>query len=123
MTKKLIGRKPSALSCKEQGFQTRVDKGERETVRPKKYSATSPVMSVIEPFIRQSIDILIDKDGAVYADDIQDRIPRFSRKSITLWLADNGFTKSAGHNSSRWVNVNWRKAGDCCAEQKLSARV
>lgn len=52
--------------------------------------------------IRSSVDRHIDKMGAVYTDDlIQDT--SFTRERITRWLRENGFIKTAGATSKRWV--------------------
>lgn len=60
--------------------------------------------------IREAVDKHIDKLGAVYTDVIMDETD-LTRELITTWLKGNGFTKTSGHTSRRWVNELRRSNG------------
>lgn len=58
--------------------------------------------------IRRAVDALINLGGAVYSDDVAEK-SCFSREVVGRWLRANGFEKTGGCTSKRWVNPNYKK--------------
>jgi hypothetical protein len=65
---------------------------------------------MFEDIFEESVNKAINTVGAVYTDDIISDTHQ-SKELITRWLKKNGFVKTGGCKSKRWVNELRRSNG------------